>query len=666
MTQSSPRLRLSILGIVALCLFGALFARLWYLQVMAAPGFQVRAEATSKRTVAEEAPRGRILDAKGRVLVGNRTSLVVTIDPQVFPSASASTKQAHDDLVLELASTLTSFGAPTKVSHIEKRLVDGQFDPLQPRPIAIDVPAEVELYLAERADEFPGVAVERQTLRTYPYGELAAHLLGYVGRINDSEFTQLQTERPDNPKPYQLSSSVGKGGVERSLEAELRGTPGRRVIEVDSNNRPVRTLEHVPPKPGNDVQLTVDIDAQAMAEAALAEQLERVRGNRTRDRLHTITAPAGSVVVLDPVTGGVVAMASYPTYEPEEFVNGISQDRYDQLTKGAESDNPLVNRAIQGLYAPGSTFKPFTAISAMQAGMITAADSKNDDGVYERPGDDRVWRNAGSKAHGMVNVRSSLTVSSDWYYYWLGDRFWLESDTYGELAQQAGYERFGFGDPTGVNLPGEASGRVPTPEWKRALWESFPSDERQFGDPNWLPGDNMNMAIGQGNMLVSPLQLANAYATLANGGDVMRPELLKAVLVPGGDPANPADIIRVAEPEVVGHVDLPPEMLDPIREGLKGVVASPSGTAYGTFQGFDLAAFPIAGKTGTAEVDDKAESSIFASFAPVDAPRYAVVALLEEAGFGADAAAPVVRRVYEVLADQHRSNAADIVQAGTE
>ncbi len=666
MTQSSPRFRLSILGIVALCLFGALFARLWYLQVMAAPGFQVRAEATSKRTVAEEAPRGRILDAQGRVLVGNRTSLVVTVDPQVFPGSTGSTRQAHDDLVLELASTLTSFGAPTKVSHIERRMVDGQFDPLQPRPVAIDVPAEVELYLAERADEFPGVAVERQTLRTYPNGQLASHLLGYVGRINDTEFTQLQTDAPENPKPYQLSSSVGKGGVERAFEAELRGTPGRRVIEVDSNNRPVRTLEHVPPQPGNDIQITVDIDAQAMAETALAEQLERVRGNRTRDRLHTIAAPAGSVVVIDPNTGGVVAMASYPTFDPEEFVNGISQDRYDQLTKGAESENPLVNRAIQGLYAPGSTFKPFTAIAAMQAGMITAADSKNDDGVYERPGDAQVWRNAGSKANGMVNVRSSLTVSSDWYYYWLGDRFWLESDTYGDLAQQEGYERFGFGAPTGVTLPGEASGRVPTPDWKRAFWESFPEDERQFGDPNWLPGDNMNMAIGQGNMLVSPLQLANAYATLANGGNVMQPELLKAVLVPGGDPANPADVIRVAQPEVIAHVDLPPEMLDPVREGLRGAVASSGGTAYGTFQGFDLVAFPIAGKTGTAEVDNKAESSIFASFAPIDAPRYAVVALLEEAGFGADAAAPVVRRVYEVLANQNHSAAADIVQAGTE
>jgi penicillin-binding protein 2 len=448
--------------------------------------------------------------------------------------------------------------------------------------------------------------------------------------------------------------------VEQAFEAELRGTAGRRVVEVDADNSPVRTLEHEPPVAGNDIQLTVDVGAQAMAEVALAEQLDRIRGDRTRDKLFTITAPAGSVVVLDPATGGVVAMASYPTYDPAEFVNGISQDRYDQLTKGTESENPLVNRAIQGLYAPGSTFKPFTAMAAMQAGLIVAGDTKSDDGVYERPGDDRVFRNAGSKANGSVNVRSSLTVSSDWYYYWLGDRFWLESETYGDLAQQEGYERFGFGHPTGIELPGEAAGRVPTPEWRQQLWESYSEEDKAVSDPTWLPGDNMNMAIGQGYMLSSPLQLASAYATLANGGTTYRPQLLKAVLRPGGDPANPADVIRTLQPEVVSQVVLAPEMLQPIIEGLQGVVESANGTAYGTFQGFDLAAFPIAGKTGTAEVDKKAESSIFASFGPVGAPRYAVAAVMEESGFGADAAAPVVRRVYEVLAGQDLTAANDI------
>lgn len=645
MESAAPRLRLSILGIVVLSLFGALFARLWYLQVMAAPELQVQAEANRVRTVVEEAPRGVIYDATGQVLVGNRTSLVVTIDQQRF----------DEDQVLEVAETLTRFGVPTKVSRIQNRLADPQFNPLEPVPVANDVPPELELYLAERAHEYPGVAVERQTVRAYPHGELGAHLLGYVGRINEEEYTELQGTRDapkDNPKPYQLNSSIGKGGVERAYEADLRGTPGVRTLEVDSAGRTVRTIDYQAPVPGNDIQLTVDVATQAQAEQSLAEQLERVRGDRSRDGKHILRSPAGSVVVLDPRTGGVVAMASFPTYDPGEFVNGISQVRYDQLTKSADTENPLVNRAIQGLYAPGSTFKPFTAYSALVAGLVDPRDAYPDNGVYEMP--DRDFTNAGRKAHGMVDLRKSLTVSSDVYYYWLGHRFYRDAQSLGERAQQQGYEAFGYGARSGIALPGEQAGVIPDAAYKQALFDSFSEEAKARGNPTWLPGDNMNTAIGQGGMLATPLQVADSYAALANGGTIYQPQLLKRVLAPGADPVDPTpeQVVRQLEPVVIAQVDLPPTFLQPMLEGLAGVVGDPAGTAYSTFGGFDLDAFPVAGKTGTSEVDKKADTSLFASYAPVGDPRYVAVAILEEAGYGSDAAAPVIRQVYEQLSGQ--------------
>jgi penicillin-binding protein 2 len=651
MDHDSPRLRLSILGIVVVSLFGALFARLWYLQVMAAPEYRVEAQANRVRTVAEEAPRGRILDAKGRVLVDNRSSLVVTVDPTDL--------RAVDDrgaLLLDLAETLTRFGVPTKVATIEQRLVDEQYNPLQPIPVAIDVPEQLELYLAERADEFPSVQVRRESVREYPYGSTAAHLLGYVGRISQTELEDKQGTE-DAPKevakPYQPGSTIGKEGVERTFEDDLRGRPGTRTLEIDANNQPVRTVDYVAPEPGNDIQLAIDVDVQMMAERALAEQLESIRGGRTSDG-NRMNAPAGSVVVLDPRDGAVIAMASYPTYNPDEFVNGISAARYAQLTGGAESDNPLIDRSLQGLYAPGSTFKPVTAYAAMTAGVIDGSTFFNDRGSFSLG--DRNVTNSGGKAHGSVDVARSLTVSSNVFYAWLGSRFWEDRAVYGDGIQAAA-TTLGLGAPTGIALPAERAGLVPTPESKAQRNaenpEAFPYGE-------WFPGDNVNIAIGQGDVLVTPLQLANTYATIANGGTVYVPNLVTRVLRPLSDPNDPAAVVRVIEPQVRAEVPLPPEVRDPLVAGLVGVTANREGTAWATFSGFDLDAFPIAGKTGTAEVRGQADNSVFASFAPAGAPRYAVAAVLQESGFGGQAAAPAVRRIYELLSDQEITDADDI------
>lgn len=650
METESPRLRLSILGLVAVSLFGALFARLWYLQVMAAPELQVAAQANAVRVVAEEAPRGRILDAKGEVIVDNRTSLVVTVKRQDLPPAGPD----REGLLLRLAETLTDFGVPTKVSALEHRIADPQFDQLQPVPVAIDVPEELFIYLAERADEFPSVDVRRESVRWYRQGSTAAHLLGYVGPISEAEYEALKGD--DKPKPYQPDSQVGKGGVEYTFEAELRGTPGIRTIEVDAKNRPIRTVSYTPPVPGNDIQLTIDLSIQRSAEQSLAEQLGEVRGRR--DGEHRLNAPAGASVVLDPRDGSVLALASFPTYNPEEFVNGISSTRYAQLRDAP--DTPLLDRTIQGLYAPGSTFKPVTAHAAMTRGMIDARTSYNDQGVYRLS--TTSFRNSGG-ANGPTNVEKSLRVSSNVFYAWLGDRFYSESATFGDGIQDSA-RQFGFGSPTGIQLLGERGGVIPNAAYKEELYNSLPPEQQANGDPRWYPGDNVNVAVGQGDVLVSPLQLASAYSAIANSGTVYQPRIVSRVLRYKSDPNDPASTVRVVEPVVKSQFPFPPEVRDPIVAGLVGATSGTGGTATSTFRGFDQTFFRIAGKTGTAEVNGKANTSVFAAFAPVDAPRFVAVAVLEESGYGAQAAAPAVRRIFEPLAGFSVTDADDI-QAGT-
>lgn len=654
MDAESPHVRLSILGIIVLSLFGALFARLWYLQVMAADQYQEVTVENRIRVIQEEAPRGRILDAKGRVLVDNRTSLVVTVDKKVLADLEEAER---DDLVLRLASELTAFGVPTKVARMERRLEDPQYSPLQPVPVAIDVPEELQVLLAERAEDFPGVAVRRESVRAYPHGTLAAHLVGYVGRISQEEFTvrmgSLEDPNEDVPKPYQPDSNVGKTGVEKVYEDDLRGTPGRTTVEVDSEGRIVRTVERTPPVPGNDVQLTVDLDVQAGAEAQLARQLEGLRGGRTRDGKLRRT-PAGAVVVLDPRDGGVVALASYPTYDPAEFVNGISSERYERLNSSDPTQNPLTDRAIGGLYAPGSTFKLFTAHAGLQAGIITPTSPYADSGVYMIEGcqgDACERQNAGRTPNGMVDLARSLTVSSDTYYYRIGDKFYRDRAALGDGIQGSA-RLFGLGETTGLPLPGEAAGVIPDAQWKQALFDAMPPDQQANGDPTWYAGDNVNLAIGQGDVLATPLQMANAYGAFANGGTLYEPRVAARILRPGAPLDDPAATVRAIEPVVRRAIDLPPEVHSPIERGLAGVTTDPRGTATPAFRGWDHDAWPLASKTGTAEVRGKADSALYVAYGPVGAPEYVIFAILEEAGFGGEVAAPVVRRILAPLAGQ--------------
>jgi len=637
MDTSSPRLRMSILGVVVLGCFLALFARLWYLQVMEAPALAVQATVNRTRTVATEAPRGRIFDAKGRVIVDNRTSLIVSIDRNELKKV-----KNRDDLIARLADVLTANGAPIKISTIEKRLSDKKADQLQALPIASDVTEEVIHHLSEYAEDFPAVSYERKTVRVYPYGTIASNILGYTGRITAETLKRLEpgTDPDGVEKSYQPDSIIGLAGVESTYEKELRGTPGIELVQVDFKNRPVGTESYQPPKSGNDIQLHIDIEVQIRAEQALVERLNVLRGTAQRDG--TIRgAPAGSVVVLDPRDGGVVALASAPSYDPLEFAVGITQERYNQL-QDVNGASALIDRSITGQYAPGSTFKLVTAAAALSNGLIDGNSSIYDDGVYRVGNPVQEFTNAGKEKYGNVNVVRGLTVSSDVYFYWLGDR--MDGTT---LIQDAA-TAFGFDKRTGIDLPNESAGYVLTKAEKKALSKKYP-DAYPNGD--WYTGDNVQLAVGQNVIVVTPLQLARAYAAFANGGTVYQPHVVWKILRPNSTTTDPSDVLRVLEPVVTGTVTLPPDVRGPIASGLEGVTSG-SGTGASAFVGFDQQAFRIVGKTGTAQVDGKADTSLFASYGPALSPKWVVAAVMEESGFGSEASGEVARRIYEVIANQ--------------
>lgn len=642
MSADSPRLRLSILGVVALALFAALFARLWFLQVVGSPEYKLAAETMLTREIAVEAPRGRIVDAKGKVVVDNRTSIVVTIDKRQLAEADN-----RDEVVLRLAEELTGAGHPTKVAEIEDQLVDPKYSPIEPVPVAADIDEELEIFLTERAAEFPGVDVHRETVRTYPYGAVAAHVIGYVGRISPEEYEQrmgTEDEPIDNPKPYEPDDNIGKTGVEQIFEDDLRGKPGVQTVEVDARGEVIRTIEYDPPVRGNDIQLTIDLDVQMLTEQRLVAGMEATRRHKPKNGPPT-KAPAGSAIVLDPETGAVIAMASYPTYNPEEFVGGITTERYDEL-KG--QGDPFTNRAIAGQYAPGSTFKLVTGYAGLITGMIAPNTSYSDGGTYTvkgcPEGADCTYQNAGGAAHGSVNITEALTVSSDVFFYWLGERFWLERGTRGEDGLQQIAEQLGFGTKTGIPLPFERDGVMPTPQQRIERHEQNPT---AFPSAEWYTGDNVITAIGQGDVLATPIQLANSFGTFANGGTLYQPNLVARVLAPDADLANP-EVVREVQPRVVRQLDMPPDIYNAMLTGFDGVTKS--GTASTPFEGWDQRTFPLSGKTGTAQVGGKADSSIFVAFGPTPDPKYVVTVIIEEGGFGADSAAPIARQIFEPLA----------------
>lgn len=643
-------LRLAVMAVLLVAAFVALFSRLWYLQVLAVGDYRSLAKENRVRLVYSEPTRGRILDRDGDVLVGNRYSLSITIDRQRVEPGSLQERR----VLYSIARLIVREDKPksdykkelvAKVKEMRDNLNDATVSPYKPVAVVNDVRESVVAIIDENPEDFPGVAAENLPIRTYPHGKLAAHVLGYVAEINEDELKspELQDARP----PYEPGDLIGKSGVERTYDRWLRGRPQIRRVVVNSAGEVVGEAIKQVEEPGRDLILSIDADAQKLAEKALESGIMAARGA-------TYEAPDGAIVVMDPNDGSIVALASYPDYDPSILADGITEREYERL--GGRPDTPeddaLTNRATQAQVPPGSTFKVVTAGAAMATGIATPDTYLPCPGSvsYGATGIQTVFNNWTSADFGSIGFPESLEISCDTFYYELG---WRMEDLWG-AGNGDGSERFqdymrqaGFGQPTGIDLPHEEEGRVPDDKW----CDEF-ADQGLGCFGGWLPGFTVNMAIGQGDLTTNPLQMAVTYAALAaDSGQVWEPHVARQIGRPDPETGE-EEILREIEPETLRRLPLDPPEIEVIREGLEDVVSGANGTAAAAFAGFPLDRYPVAGKTGTAQIGES-EANVnyawFTSYAPADAPQYVVSVYLAKAGHGGESAAPVARQVYEGL-----------------
>jgi penicillin-binding protein 2 len=601
-------LRLAVFGGVAIALFAVLFLRVWFLQVPQGEEYLAEARNNRTREFRVIAPRGEILDREGEVLVANRTSLALQVNPRKLP-ADRRERRAELARLAELThSTLP---------RVRKALGEGaKLAPGAPVTLRRDVGSYLIYYLEENQDRFPGVAVEQVFVRSYPHGTLAAHLFGNVGEVNEDELKEARY------RGLEPGDAVGKDGVEYEYDKVLRGRAGATRIQVDSLGRPTPggQQEVVEPAPGNNLRLTIDSGLQEAGDAALASR-----------------GLAGAYVAMDVRSGAILAMGSNPTFDPEVFTRPLTQSQVNELYRDPVL-SPLTNRAIAGAYPTGSTFKPITSIAALASGNVTTTETINDDGAFTLGG--ITFENAGGVAHGVIAMQYALQVSSDVFYYTLGDRM------NGSPALQGWAHRLGIGRETGIDLPGELPGLLPTPAWRNQLYREG-NTERP-----WSAGDNVNLAVGQGDLQADPLQMAVAYATIANGGTVPRPHVALQVEDPRGR------VLREFEPRPARSIEIDPEWRDTILAGLHDAAQAPGGTSYGVFGGFPV---EVAGKTGTAERPPYDDQSWYVVLAPYPDPEIVVAVTFEQGGFGADTAAPAA---LQILSEHFGKNAEPVDTGG--
>jgi penicillin-binding protein 2 len=633
MTDSS-RVRVSIVGVVVVALFSTLLVRLWFLQSGAEGNLKVQADIASTRVIQTESPRGEILDRNGVVLVRDRSSWAVTVDRNL---SDHTVKRVLGQLAEQL-------GIPA--GTLESQYVSERQSPLKPAVVALDVSQENRLAILQDPQDYPGVRVTRLTVRSYPAGNLAAQLLGYVGEVPEEDMASLER------RGYQPGDSIGQAGVEAVYESALRGRPRRETVLVNPQGRQVGSPVDVEPGTvGDNVYLTIDSKVQKVAESSLEQGILAVRQIQDRSPevtahgFQTFKAPAGAAVVLDASDGSVVADASFPTYPLSYWVGGISQDHYTAITN-PYSGYPMLNRATQGQYAPGSTFKLVTSLAMTQYGIRGIGDYWDDEGHVSLDGTD--FKNAGSEVFGPVNLEQALTVSSDTYFYKVGDDFWhiwKAGDEQRGMGIQTKARELGFGSPTGVAVD-ESTGRVPDPKWKADFAHKYYTDQKdQEANSIWYPFDDIFPAVGQGDLTVTPLQLANAYAAFANGGTLWRPRIAEKVT------DSSRDVVDPVGSKAIRHISFDPATRAAMMAGFTGAVSNSQGTAAAAFQGFPFDQVPLAGKTGTAQVAGKDDTSLFVGMfgGTPENPKYVVAVVVEQAGFGAQTAAPVARRIIEKM-----------------
>lgn len=655
-----PGARVWVLAILVLSLMGTLVGRLGQVQIGEQAAYRRAATMVNTRTTVQPAERGRILDRNGVPLVDNTSETVVTVDRAVLADAPDGGRGllrrvagvlgvAFDRLWARTYLCGTAGAAPAPACW--------GGSPYVPLPLLVGADARRALSLLERPDEYPGIGVGATPVREFPQQATvnAAQVLGYLARSTPQDIAASHGSVTDQ-------DLVGRSGLEKQYDAQLRGTPGHTTVAVDPRGVVTGIVSQVAPVPGRDLVTNLDVRVQAVAEAALrrAVAAARTRGHR---------ADSAAAVVLDTATGGVLAAASYPTYDPDVWTGGISARALAGLTAPA-AGLPLIDRVTSASYPPASTFKAVSLPAAISAG--NALDGTYDCTSSYRIGN-RTFANYESHAYGRISLTKAIEVSCDTIFYDFAYRSWLAqgglaatTDAHDPFVAMA--HAFGLGAPTGIDLPGEWSGRIPGRTWKRETWAQTRTDtcrrastgypEVARTDParaaylkglavencqagfEFRAGDAANFAIGQGDIAVTPLQMARAYAAIANGGVLWTPQVARGWRS-GSGPLEPL------APRAQATVRFPAGTLGFLHGALQQVVTG--GTAKGAFAGFPLAQWPVAGKTGTAEAFGAQDSAWFVSYAPATKPRYAVAVVISQAGTGGDAAAPAARQIYDVL-----------------
>ncbi|MCX7163905.1 MAG: penicillin-binding protein 2 [Betaproteobacteria bacterium] len=593
------RSRLGVAGGFVLFCFALLFMRFVWLQIIQHDYYQTRAEDNRISLVPIVPNRGLILDRNGLVLARNYSAYTLEITPSKIPDLEKS--------IDGLAAIIDI--QPKDRKRFRKLLEESRnFESLPIRTRLTD--EEVAKFIAHRY-RFPGVDIKARLFRQYPGGAFASHMLGYIGRVTDRDLEKIEAK--DLEANYRGTEHFGKTGLEQHYEFDLHGNTGFEQVEVDAGGRAVRTLARTAPLAGNNLTLTVDAELQRIAEQAFGDR-------------------KGALVAIEPATGGILALVAVPNYDPNLFVDGIDTQNWKELNESP--DKPMVNRALNGTYPPGSTFKPFMALGALTIGKRRPEQLISDPGFYNFGG--HVFRDDKKGGHGMVDMYKSIVQSCDTYYYMLANDMGIDNIS-------AFMGQLGLGSRTGIDIDGESEGVLPSQEWKR---KHFRKPEQQ----KWFAGETISIGIGQGYNAYTPIQLAHATAILANNGVVFRPHLVKFIT----DTRSGKQIL--IEPKPTRTLTLKPEHIEVIRNAMVGV--NKEGTGARAFAG---AEYVSGGKTGTAQVyslkgaeykaggvkKELRDHALFIAFAPADNPRIALAVLVENGGFGAQAAAPIARQVLD-------------------
>lgn len=576
--------------IVAL-VFTALVLRIFYLQIIDGDYYQSKAEGNRLRLLSVTATRGIMYDRNGEILVGSRPAYTVSFMP--------SEKEVADSEIKELASYLKV--TPESI----KEKLTAHKDGYEPIRLATDITMDMVTSIEEHKNELPGVTIDVEPLRYYPYNSMASQLFGYVGEISEDELAEQEKKGSEDNK-IAPGTILGRAGLEKIYDDVLRGTDGGRQVEVDASGRPVAEVGRKDTIPGHDIHLTIDVNLQKTAEKAVADTLVQLRTSG-------VPAQGAAVVALDPNTGAVLAMVSNPEFNPNWFAKGITDKQWNQLN--TDKNHPFDNKVISGEYPPGSPFKIITGSAALELKKVTPQEQIFDSG--------RHWlidkRNAEGEALGWLDFKTALAKSDNVYFYEMGNRIGINNITkYAKL--------FGLGEKTGIKLIGEASGNVASEEYKRKVF-----------DQDWYLGETFDAAIGQSYTLVTPIQMANVVAQIANGGIRYQPYVVSRIDNQDGTPAE------IFGPKRLGTLQISKSVMDIVRDGLRDVT-SEGGTAGDLFKSFPVA---VAGKTGTAENAHGKDHGWFVAYAPYDKPRIVVVALVEQGSFGAGSAGPIVKAILE-------------------